>query len=325
VDNMFSGKAIAAQDLEFLSVFASQAGLAVESAQVYTRLEEASREIQHSHHQLLHQERLATLGEMAAHVVHEIRNPLVSIGGFARRLAQRLAGREPEGQYAQIIAREVDRLERIVQDVRALSRDVRLSLVEVDLHELLQDCLVLFAERIATQGIRLRMDLTGRPPVLLLDTVRMKQAVLNILTNALEAMPDGGTLTVLTRIHREEGHGRLSEASTRPVGDAEGSAAADNSTDRPLDESANALAQDEWVELSMGDTGGGIPQEILGEIFEPFFTTKSAGTGLGLTLVRRIVRAHGGRVEVDNCPGKTVTFRLFLPAGGIPFEGAASA
>ncbi len=325
VDNMFSGKAIAAQDLEFLSVFASQAGLAVESAQVYTRLEEASREIQRSHHQLLHQERLATLGEMAAHVVHEIRNPLVSIGGFARRLAQRLAGREPEGQYAQIIAREVDRLERIVHDVQALSRDVRLSLAEVDLHELVQDCLVLFAERIATLGIRLRMDLTGRPPILLLDMVRMKQAILNLLTNALEAMPNGGTLTVLTRIFRKEEHGRLVEASTRPVGDDEGSAEADNSTDRPLDESANALAQDEWVELSMGDTGGGIPQEILGEIFEPFFTTKSAGTGLGLTLVRRIVRAHGGRIEVDNSPGKAVTFRLFLPAGGIPSEGAASA
>ena len=74
-----------------------------------------------------------------------------------------------------------------------------------------------------------------------------------------------------------------------------------------------------------GGHGRGISPEILGEIFEPFFTTKSAGTGLGLTLVRRIVRAHGGRVEVDNSPGKAVTFQIFLPAGGIPSEGAASA
>jgi two-component system sensor histidine kinase HydH len=324
VDNMFSGKAITAQDLEFLSIFASQAGLAVESAQVYTRLEEASREIQRSHHQLLHQERLATLGEMAAHVVHEIRNPLVSIGGFARRLAQRLAGREPEGQYAQIIAREVDRLERIVHDVRVLSREVRLSLAEVDLHELVQDCLVLFAERIATQGIRLRMDLTGRPPVLLLDMVRMKQAILNLLTNALEAMPNGGTLSVVTRILREE-NGQLVDSSIGQTGMTVEGGGSRNSASRSVEESTNRPGPNEWVEVSMGDTGGGISPEILGAIFEPFFTTKSAGTGLGLTLVRRIVHAHGGRIAVDNSPGTAVTFQLFLPAGGIPSEGAASA
>ncbi|MGE5849356.1 MAG: ATP-binding protein, partial [Candidatus Methylomirabilota bacterium] len=310
VDNKFNGKPITDEDLELLSVFATQAGLAVESARVYTHLEEASRELQRSHHQLLHQERLAALGEMAAHVVHEIRNPLVSIGGFARRLAKRLLDREPEGQYAQIIAREVDRLERIVRDVQGMSREVHPARVETDLHTLLQDCVVLFAERIAQQRVQLRMDLGSRPTVVSLDPVQVKQAMVNLLANALEAMPEGGTLTLTTRTVREDG-GQFVELSNGQLEREE-----DESTSRPIDE---------WVVLEVSDTGGGIPQAILDDVFNPFFTTKEAGTGLGLTLVRRIARAHGGRVEVDNRPGEGVTFRLWLPKRPISRDEAIAA
>jgi signal transduction histidine kinase len=323
VDNKFNGKPITDEDLEFLSVFATQAGLAVESARTYTRLEEASREIQRSHHQLLHRERLAALGEMAAHVVHEIRNPLVSIGGFARRLARRLLDRDPEGQYAQIIAREVDRLERIVRDVQGMSRETRAALVDTDLHTLLQDCLVLFAERIVQQHVQLRIELDERPPVLPLDPVQLKQAMVNLLANALEAMTDGGTLTIMTR----RVWGRQGHAADQSMGPSEGELTSGPAGDlpaRPVDESPGRAAREEWVEISVSDTGGGIPQEILDEVFNPFFTTKEAGTGLGLTLVRRIARAHGGSVEVDNQPGKGVTFRIWLPMANVA-QGAAAA
>ena len=298
VDNKFNRKPITDDDLKFLLVFATQAGLAVETARVYTRLEEASLEMQRTHHQLLHGERLAALGEMAAHVVHEIRNPLVSIGGFARRLARRLLDREPEGQYAQIIAREVDRLERIVRDVQALSREVRPAVVRTDLHTLLQDCVVLFAERIAKQRVQLRMDLSKRTPVLPLDPVQMKQAIVNLMANALEAMPNEGTLTLGTRILRTEQGARADQPNGKPG---------------ELAVSPDAPVSEEWAELLVSDTGGGIPEGILDEVFNPFFTTKEAGTGLGLALVRRIARAHGGAVEVDNRPGQGVTFRLRLP------------
>jgi signal transduction histidine kinase len=308
VDNKFNSKPITDEDLEFLSVFANQAGLAVESSRVYTRLEEASREIQRSHHQLLQQERLAALGEMAAHVVHEIRNPLVSIGGFARRLARQLSGREPEGHYAQIVAREVDRLERIIHDVQGMSRQLQLALEETDLHELLQDSLVLFGEKIALQGVELRLDLTQRAPILPLDPVQVKQAILNLLANALEAMAGGGILTLRTEHAKWPDGLRLKSPGESHEADA-----------RPSDDSG-----EEWVELSVSDTGGGIPPEILDEVFNPFFTTKEAGTGLGLSLVRRIVRAHGGRVGVENRPGHGVTFRLWLPAVVPPREGVAS-
>jgi signal transduction histidine kinase len=295
VDNKFNGKPITDQDLEFLSLFATQAGLAVESAQVYTRLEEASREIQRSHHQLLQQERLAALGVMAAHVVHEIRNPLVSIGGFARRLGRRLRGREPEGQYAQIIAREVDRLERIVRDVQGMTREVHPAPVETDLHALIQDCLILFAERIAQRRVHLQLELGEEIPRLFVDAVQVKQALVNLLANGLEAMPGGGNLTITTRV-AHTGQSELVDWSNPPI-----------------HESTRGLSREKWVELSVSDTGGGIPEDLLEEIFNPFFTTKEAGTGLGLTLVHRIARAHGGRVAVDNRPGRGATFRLWLP------------
>jgi signal transduction histidine kinase len=285
--------------------------LAVENARVYTRLEDANREIQRSHHRLLQQERLAALGEMAAHVVHEIRNPLVAIGGFARRLAQRLAGREPEGQYAQIVAREVDRLERIIQDVRGLSRESRLALADTDLHALLQECLVLFAERVALQRVSVRTELAEPVPILRLDVVQMKQAVLNLVANALEAMPAGGTLTLTTELASREG-GQPVEASSAPS-KGDGQTPEHEAAILTPVRSAARSGPTRWVKLSVSDTGGGIPQEILDEVFNPFFTTKEIGTGLGLTLVRRIARAHGGRVEVHNRPGEGVTFSLWLP------------
>jgi len=324
VDNKFNGRPITDEDLELLSVFATQAGLAVESARVYTRLEEASRELQRSHHQLLQQERLAALGEMAAHVVHEIRNPLVSIGGFARRLAKRLLDREPEGQYARIIAREVDRLERIVRDVQGMSRQVHPARVETDLHTLLQDCVVLFAERIAQQRVQLRMDLGSRPPVVSLDPVQVKQAMVNLLANALEAMPGGGTLTVSTRTVPADGAESV-DWSTGGLGVAEVQERLDEPTRSPIHESTEPRGAEEWVVLAVSDTGGGIPQAILDDVFNPFFTTKEAGTGLGLTLVRRIARAHGGRVEVDNRPGEGVTFRLWLPKRPMSHDEAMAA
>jgi signal transduction histidine kinase len=312
VDNKFNNRPISDEDLEFLSAFATQAGLAVENARVYTSLEKANLEIQRTQHRLLHQERLAALGEMAAHVVHEIRNPLVAIGGFARRLSNRLAGREPEGQYAQIIAREVERLERIVHDVRGLSRETRLTLTNIDLHMLLQDCLVLFGERIALQRVSVRMELAERLPILRLDAVQMKQAILNLVANALEAMPTGGPLSLATQVAGGENRPLVEVLQHLPV--AGGEAAATQEVTGPSAEGATtAPGAAGWATLSVGDTGGGIPKEIVDEVFNPFFTTKEIGTGLGLTLVRRVARAHGGRVDVDNRPGEGVTFCLWLP------------
>jgi signal transduction histidine kinase len=251
------------------------------------------------------QERLAALGEMAAHVVHEIRNPLVAIGGFARRLAQRLGGREPEAVYAQVIAREVDRLERIVHDVRGMSRELHVRLADTDLHALIQECLVLVGERLAQQHVALRTDLAERAPVLTVDALRIKQAILNLLANALEAMASGGTLTVATRISRGQ--------DLEPPDGGPATEPALPGPRRP-EAATYRLLPGEWAVVSVTDTGGGISPDILEDIYKPFFTTKEVGTGLGLALIRRIARSHGGRVDMDNRPGEGVTFRIWLPA-----------
>jgi two-component system cell cycle sensor histidine kinase/response regulator CckA len=167
------------------------------------------------------------------------------------------------------------------------------------------------------------MDPGSRSPVVSLDPVQVKQAIVNLLANALEAMPEGGTLTITTRIARGDG-GQLVESSIGQLGRA-GAEEGDDLTSRQIDQSTDRQVTEEWVVLGVGDTGGGIPQAILDEVFNPFFTTKEAGTGLGLTLVRRIARAHGGRVEVDNRPGEGITFRLWLPMRPIPHAKAAAA
>jgi len=138
-----------------------------------------------------------------------------------------------------------------------------------------------------------RSHVDDRLPAVRLDAVRVKQAILNLLANALEAMPAGGTLTV-------SGFRRPSEG---PAG-SDSAAAAAGSDD---------AERGGWVELAVADSGGGIALARSERIFEPFFTTKEGGTGLGLTVVRRGAQQHGGRVEVDNRPGDGATFRLWLP------------
>jgi len=271
VDNKFNQQEIEEKDLEFLTLFANQAGLAIENAQIHARLEEVNRELQNTHHQLIQQEKFAVLGEMAANIVHEIRNPLVSIGGFARRLGRRLSPSQAEWRYTDIIVKEVERLERILTNVLSTSRDLKPSLAEVDLNEILEDCLILFEDLCERLRIKRRIELSGEILRVRVDVAQIKQAILNLLYNAMEAMLEGGELLVRTSTVRGE------------------------------------------VTLEVGDSGGGIPGEILDQIFDPFFTTKEHGTGLGLTLASKIVKSHSGSIEVQNRPGEGATFLIRLP------------
>jgi signal transduction histidine kinase len=281
VDNKFTGRPITDRDLELLGVFANQAGLALGHAHVVGHLESASRELQRSHHELMQLEKLAVLGEMAANVVHEIRNPLVAIGGFARRLERRAAERSDEERYARIILTEVARLERIVQDVLGLAKDPKAEREAARLEEIVEDCLRLLEQRLAEQAIALDLRVGARAAPVHAHVAQMKQAILNVLNNAIEAMPHGGTLGVRLEPEAEE------------------------------------------VSLRVQDSGPGIPEEQRGRVFQPFFTTKERGTGLGLTLVQKILRAHGGAVEVGEAPGGGAEVCLRLPLAGPPGPGAA--
>lgn len=271
VDNKFNQREITREDLEFLSLFANQAGMAIENALIHAHLAEANRELQNTHHQLIQREKFAVLGEMAANIVHEIRNPLVSIGGFARRLERSLSMEHLGRRYAEIVINEVDRLEKIVAGVLSLSRDLRSSPTEVDLNEVIEDCLILFEDLCERQRVSRHIELSSEIPRVKADVAQMKQITLNLLYNALEAMPEGGELLVRTTTGPGE------------------------------------------VTLEVKDSGGGIPVEVLDQIFDPFFTTKEQGTGLGLTLVNKIVKSYGGRIEVQNRPGHGASFLVRLP------------
>ncbi|HEY5764987.1 MAG TPA: ATP-binding protein, partial [Candidatus Deferrimicrobiaceae bacterium] len=212
-----------------------------------------------------------------ARIAHEIKNPLTVIGGFSARMARKdLASREPAtvGRYAKIILKEVERLERIVQETLYFSREAVLSRRPVDIHAEIGEVLSTFKEELSESGIETVLDLGAATREISADPDQIRQVLWNLVSNAVQAMEGGGTLTVATREETEDGEGIL---------------------------------------VLVGDTGGGIPHDAVHNIFNPFFTTKPRGTGLGLPIVHAIVQKHGGTIHLDNREGEGVVFSVFLP------------
>ncbi len=225
--------------------------------------------------------RLAALGNLAAGVAHEIRNPLNAIGMGLQRLLRewRLAPGEDQAEYARlggVLHGEVNRLNEMVERFLQLARPARVNLGTCHVEQHLGELLTLLREEAAAKGITIETVLALDGATARLDCRQIHQALLNIVVNAFEAMPKGGTLRLTARTRN--GH----------------------------------------LEVAIADTGPGIPPEHLDRIFEPYFTTKEGGTGLGLALAQRIVDAHGGAITVDSRPGKGSTFRIGLPLAGPP-------
>lgn len=275
-----------AERLRFLEVFARQAMAAFENARLLHRLEMAHRELREVQEQLLQGEKLAVLGEMAAQLAHELRNPMVSIGGFAQRLAKMELGSERATEYASIIAREVRRLEEMLGNILTFSKKQPVRPEACNLDELLAEALELETELRQSAGIELVLDVVAPLPVLFGDCRQLRQVLLNLLSNARQAMAGGGTLTVR----------------------------ADCCT----------LRGEEGVVIEVEDTGGGIPAEIMRNIFNPFFSTQPKGTGLGLSLSHRVIEQHHGQIEVVNgAAGARFIVRLPLRPASL-LMGAAS-
>lgn len=277
VDNRFKDREITEEDLQILTMFASEVCLALESASLYGRLEGALDTVRLTQDRLVQSEKLAALGEMAARIAHEIKNPLTVIGGFSARMARKESGRQDPAtveRYAKIILKEVQRLERVVQETLYFSREAVLSPRPVDVHAEIGEVLAMFTEELAESGIETVLDLGAADREISADPDQIRQVLWNLVSNAVQAMERGGTLTVATRDAAEDGEGIL---------------------------------------LLVGDTGGGIPHDAVHNIFNPFFTTKPRGTGLGLPIVHAIVQKHGGTIHLDNREGEGVTFSIFLP------------
>jgi signal transduction histidine kinase len=278
VDNLFNEKPITDEDLNFVSRFANHAGLALENLLLFHNLKELTGELSAVQSRLIETEKMAALGEMAAGLAHEIRNPLATVGGFARRLHKKLPGDFQFKNYASIVIREVDRLEGLLQDVLTYSKQVPPSLESCQVNVLIRDMVDIYREDFQDRGIELNVSLDSELPTIEADAQQLKQVLINLFSNAMQAMHSGGTLTV----------------ESRPWLTAAGTGAA----------------------ISIGDTGGGVAPEVVSNIFNPFFTTKREGTGLGLALSKRIVEGHGGDIGVINREGEGLTFVLHLPPMG---------
>ncbi len=283
VDNLYNGNPITDEDLHYLSMFSNQAGMAIENALLYRNLEEVHHELKEAQALLVHREKMVALGELCATITHEIRNPLVSIGGFARRLYRTIPEEAPEKRYTHTIMTEVARLEKILTDISNYTHDEPLEAEACDLRTILEESLSVTSDRFESGKIELIKEFSQEVPKLVGDPRQLKHAFLNLISNAFQAMNDKGTLSI--RLY-------------------------------PFSRNGSS-----YMRVEVEDTGNGIDPENLHNIFNPFYSTKESGIGLGLPIVHKIVTSHRGQIEVDNCLGKGVTFIVTFPVREETDEG----
>ncbi len=264
-DNIFNNQPIDDEDVQLLATLAHQAGLAIANAQSYTELQRTQQE-------LVRAEKMATVGEMAARVSHEIRNPLATIGGFARSILRKPTDVERVQRNTQIIADEVKRLEELLTDMLDLARPPKLFLRPENIHDILdQACLLSGGEMRGDAPITIHKAYDASLPLLYVDSRSLLRAFLNVIRNGVQAMPEGGTLTIRTQLNGNQ------------------------------------------AQITIADTGTGIPHHVLPTIFMPFVSHRVRGAGLGLSITRQVIEEHGGRIEVESEEGRGSRFTFYLP------------
>ncbi len=235
---------------------------------------------------LFESEKLAATGRLAASIAHEINNPLEAIKNSLYLVVSKTSPDDPNYRFLEIARRETERVSRILSSMLGFYRPA-VSMVPTDLNALIEEAESLLHKHLIAGGVRVRNELSRSLPPIKASPDQLKQVILNLLLNAQQAMPQGGTIVVSTRA------GASSDAQ---------------------------VVTPRWVQLQIRDTGTGIAPEHLPHIFEPFFSTKQdqKGTGLGLWVSNGIVRSHGGKINVRSRPGEGTTFTITLPVGGPP-------
>ncbi len=240
------------------------------------------QELQEATHKIIHQEKLASLGQTVASIMHEVKNPLNSLN-ILLQLADEEVG--PQERMASLgrMKEEIRRISLTVDQFLNLSRSPRFAVEPVSVNERVRLLLGYLESLLTAHGIQIRSELDDGLPDLLLDEGRLDQIIYNLAFNALQAMKNGGVLTVATAIV--------------PGG-------------RGGDRAAGG-----YVRITVADTGAGITPEQLGKVFDPFFTTKPSGegTGLGLTIVKSVVEEYGGRISLTSRPGEGTTAEVLFP------------
>ena len=243
------------------------------------RVEEKTHELKQAHQRMLHVEKMATIGKMAAVMAHEINNPLSGILTYSRlvkRWIEKTTQASPKQEEMRgsldLIASESKRCGELVKNLLSFSRISPINLAWCDLNQVIDRCIRLVQHKLDIGGIQLNLDLAAGLPMAHCDPAQIEQVVLAMVINAIDAMPQEGNLWITTR------------------------------------------AEGDSMELVIRDDGIGIPEEHLPHIFEPFYTTKeSGGSGLGLAISQNIVERHGGNIEVKSAVGQGTTFKIVLP------------
>src|SRR2546425_510244 len=231
---------------------------------------------------LFDSEKLAATGRLAASIAHEINNPLEAIKNSLYLLSNKMAADDPNAKFLQIATKETDRVSRILKQMLGFYRPPRME--PTDVNRLIEESEGLIEKHMRAHRVKVENNLDPRLPPVIAAADQIKQVLLNLMINAQQAMPEGGTVYVSTRA----AHGADPE-----------------------------FLMTDSIHIQIRDTGNGIPQEHVPHIFEPFFSTKEAkGTGLGLWVSQGIVQAHGGSIKLRSREGRGTTFNVALPIGG---------
>jgi len=230
--------------------------------------------------QLAQAEKMSALGRLTANVAHEIRNPLTLIGGFARKLDRSIPEDAKDKEFSNIIITEVERLEKILRNVLTYSREAPLNNEQSDIKQLIDESLGPFKNQLEKQSIKIKESLDDLP-IIHVDRDQVIEVFNNLISNAMDSMPDGGTLAMSA----EHTH----------------------------------IKEKDYLVVSFADSGKGIAEEKMKMIFEPFYTTKiiGQGTGLGLPISKKIMEDHRGFIKVDSAVDKGTTFSLYFPVNSV--------
>ena len=271
------------QDISFITLFTDAATLALDNTELNQRLQNSLATLNSAQSRLTQSEKLMALGEMATSIAHEIKNPLVSIGGFARRLHKLIPNESREKGYSLVISKEIERLEEIVNNVLSFSRPESKKFSANDINQLINETTALFSRELKTQEIELKLQLTREMPPVECDGNQIKQVLINLINNSIQA---------ITGMDDNNKNRQILIRSTSYCS---------------LDK------QQESALIEIKDNGSGIQEQVIHDIFNPFFTTKHDGTGLGLPICHRIILNHQGQIQIHNRVGRGVKVTISLP------------
>lgn len=287
-DNRFSRRRIDKDTLQMLSVFSNQAATAISNSKLYSilqekifQLAESNRQLHKAHTRLMQMERFSIMGSVAAGVAHEIKNPLNSIVIYLEllknELEKDLPRKERIAEKVVVVEQEIARLSDMAAEFLSYSNVTPLKTSPIDVRILLNQVIRFMGYQAKEQNVTVRKEFSRSLPEISVNHKQMKQVFINIILNALEAMPNGGELRISAAVDREKKG---------------------------------------FLQICFADTGIGIGKDVQAHIFEPFYTTRKGGTGLGLSFVDKVVKDHLGEVSIKSAKRKGTRVALFFPLEG---------